>query len=491
MAYRQARIQNMDTLLSTGNVEGRRAVLEILEAGLQATDPYNAVFKLVRREGNKLVVGHKEFEPKGSPKTGDAVYDLSKVRNIYFLGAGKGVQRVAKAIEEILGDRLAGGHVIDKKGHPIELKRIGVTLGSHPAPDEDCALGCQRILEWTKGLTSDDLVFTCVGNGVSSLLTLPVPGVSVQQIRELTYMMQVEKGVPTGDLNPVRNHLDQMKGGRITRHIYPAKMVHLLSIDPGEYDQIINRNLWLATLPDFTTFELARQMLTKWDAWDRVPDIIRRHLEKADPKDETVKPAEFAKMDFRIFGLMPGSGQPAAMAKAQELGYKPYVLAQHLMDLEASQVGMFLAEVAKTIEELAEPVAPPCALFVGGEIVVTVGKEAGIGGRHQELPLAAARKLSGSKNIVIGSVDTDGTDGPGTQFVKGMEHIPCLAGGIADGSTWEAAKKAGIDVVSEIRRHNTTPPMLKLNSGIIASPNISVGNITVTLIMGRGKTNTR
>lgn len=475
----------MDTLLSTGNVAGRKAVLEILEAGLQAADPYNATLNLVRLDKGRLIVGNREFEPAGSPRTGDEVFDLSEVENIYFIGAGKGVQRVAKAFEEVLGDRLTGGHVIDKKGHPVILKRIGVTLGSHPAPDEDCVIGCQRILDLTKRFTERDLVFTCVGNGVSSLLTMPVPGVTVQQVRELTYLMQVEKGVPTSDLNPIRNHLDMMKGGRISRYIHPARMIHLLSIDPGNYDQLINRNLWLATLPDFTTFQMAIDMLKKWDAWDMVPETIRWHLTKADPAHETVKASEFVGMDFRIFGLVPGSGQPAARRKAQELGFKPYIVAEHLMDLEAMHAGMFMAEMARTIEKLGQPVEPPCALFTGGEIVVTVGKEAGIGGRHQEFALAAARKIAGSRNIVIGSVDTDGTDGPGTQFVKGFEHIPCLAGGISDGTTWEAAQRAGIDVLREISRHNTTPPMLKLNGGIIASPNISVGNITVTLVMGR------
>jgi glycerate-2-kinase len=476
----------MDTLVSHGNVKGRNAVLEILEAGLEAADPYNNTRRLIRFEDGRLVVGNREFEPAETPRSGDEVYDLSKVGRIYVFGAGKGVQRVAKAIEDAMGDRLTGGHVIDKKGHGIILKKIGVTLGGHPVPDEDCVKGCERILGMSKGLRKEDLVFTIVANGVSSLLTMPVPGVSIGDVRKTTYVMQIEHGAPTGDLNPIRNHLDVMKGGRITKYIHPAKMIHILAIDPGNYDQLMNRNLWLHTLPDCTTFQDAVQNLKKWDAWDEVPTSVRRHLEKADPKDETVKAKDFEKMSFRIFGVMPSrTGMvPIAMRRAAELGFKPLILAE-MLNVEASQAGLTVAIIARAVERLGQPVEPPCALFSSGELLVTVGKEEGIGGRNQEFALSAAQRIAGSKNIVIGSVDSDGTDGPGTQFVKGYEGIPCLAGGIVDGETMEEAKRAGVNVVEELKRHNTTLALWKLESGVVATPNISLNDLTVTLIMGR------
>ena len=106
----------------------------ILEAGLQASDPSYNTQKLIRLEGNKLIVGNRAFEPVGSPKTGDEVFDLTKIKHIYVFGAGKGIQRVAQAIEDILGDKLTGGHVVDKKGYPIICKKVGVTLGTTPHP---------------------------------------------------------------------------------------------------------------------------------------------------------------------------------------------------------------------------------------------------------------------------------------------------------------------------------------------------------------------
>ena len=484
-----ARIQNMDVLASTGNVAGRKAMVEILEAGLQAADPYRATRKLVRVEDGKLVVGCREYEPAGSPRTGDESFELAETGRIYVFGAGKGAQGAAKAIEDVLGDRLTGGHVIDKKGHPIILDRVEVTLGGHPAPDEDCATGCRRIIELARDLTEDDLVFTIAGNGVSSLLTLPVPGVTMDDLRTTTYVTQVERGTTTGNLCPIRNHLDMMKGGRICRYIHPARMIHILTVDAGEYDQLMHRNVWLHTLPDCTTFQMAVDNLKMEDAWEAVPESVRRHLEVADPEHESVRAAEFEKMDCRIFGVLPGHRQtaklPPAMRKAEELGYRPVILTEELMAIEASQAGVYVASVARTIERIGQPISPPCALFASGELVVTVGEERGMGGRNQEFVVSAARMIEGSQNIVIGSVDTDGTDGPGTQFADAPEDTPILAGGIVDGTTMREAAKADVSVAEELKKHNTTPVLRKLNSGVVATPNISLIDLTVALIMGR------
>jgi len=485
----KTRIQNREMLLSTGHLPGRKAMLQILEAGLQASDPYPNARQLIRVEDGKLIVGKREFEPTGSPRSGDEVYDLSQIGRIYVLGAGKGIQHVAKAIEDVLGDRLAGGHVIDKKGHPVILERIGVTLGGHPTPDEDCVEGCQRILEMTRGLTEKDLIFTCVGNGVSSLLTLPVAGLTVEDLRRTTLVTQIERGMPTRELSPIRNHLDRMKGGRISRYIHPAKMIHILSIDPGEYDQLMYQNFWLHTLPDCSTFQDAVDNLRHYDALSAVPPAVRKHLEEANPEQETLKAKDFEKMDFRIFGLMPGFRQSGkllpAMRKAEELGFKAVIVTDELMEIEASQAGIYMASMANTIEGRGQPFEPPCALFSSGELIVTVGQKKGMGGRNQEFALSAALKIAGSENIIIGSVDTDGTDGPGSQFSDGSIDMACLAGGIVDGQTVDLAKKNRVDLIEALKRHNTTPALWKLNSGVVATPNISLIDLTVALIMGR------
>lgn len=482
----------MESLASHGNITGRRMILDIIEAGLEAADPYQNTKKLISLDGDNIIIGGKAFEPNGTPKSGKEIIDLTKTGSIFVLGAGKGIQRVAKAIEDTLGDRLAGGHIIDKKGHPIILKKIGVTLGGHPVPDEDCIEGCRKILDITRKLKENDLVFTCASNGISSLLTMPVPGVSLDDIKKTTYLMQIERGAPTKDLNPVRNHLDMLKGGKISRYISPAKAIHILAIEPGNYDQLISRNFWLHTLPDCTTFQDAVDNINKWNSWDSIPSSVRDFLKRADSVYETVKQDEFQKMSFRIFGVMPGFRQTAklfpAMQKAEEYGIKPIILTDLLFLIEAKHASMFISSICKTIERIDSPFKPPCALFSSGEMVVTVGEEKGIGGRNQEFALVAAQAIDGSDNIVIASVDTDGTDGPGNQFSGGNIGLPpCLAGGIVDGQTASEARALGIDLDEEIKRHNTSPPLWRLNSGIIATPNISLIDFTVALVLGHSE----
>ena len=121
----------------------------MLESGLNATDPYTNAKKLISVQDNKLIIGHKDFPVKDSE--GQALgsksltFDLTNIGKIYVVGGGKAAQRMAKAIEDVLGDKIMEGHICAKKGESVELKRIGVTLAGHPIPDEDSVKGANII----------------------------------------------------------------------------------------------------------------------------------------------------------------------------------------------------------------------------------------------------------------------------------------------------------------------------------------------------------
>ena len=479
------RILNLASLTSHGNRRGRADILSIIEAGMRAADPYTHTLELLHVEDGTLIVGNPSYLPVDSSETGDSIFDLEKLGRIFVFGAGKGVQRVAKAIEDVLGDHLTGGHVIAKHGDESILSRVGVTHGAHPVPDEGCVLGCERILEQCQDLRANDLVFTIAANGISSLLTLPVRGVSLEDVRRTTYLMQIERGAPTGDLNAIRNHLDVMKGGRISRYLQPATAIHIIADEPHNLRYYMRENVWLHTLPECSTFADAIRNLRKWDAWSEVPESVRKHLLRADPADETVKADEFERMPHRIFAVMPGSQGMlrSAQSEAQRLGYRPYLLGKGIV-AEASQLGNVLSAIAISTARDGTPFETPCALISGGESLVTVGKETGIGGRNQEFALSAAPRIAGSGQVVFAAVDSDGTDGPGPQFADSKD-VPQLAGGVVDGETAAEAAAAGISLADEIRHHNTTPPLYKLDSGIMATHNISLNDLRVVLVMGR------
>ncbi len=482
------RIKNATDLTSHGDITGRSDMVAILEAGLQAADPYNNTKRLIKREGDKLYIGNTDFEANDDPRSGIDVIDLHQIDRIFVVGAGKGSQRVGLALEEVLGEHLTGGHLIGKHGDEIIVKKIGVTLAGHPTPDEYCCIGCRRILEFAKDITNRDLVFTVGANGFSSLLTLPPDGITVDEVKELTYMMQIEKGVATEELNTIRNHIDLMKGGRFSRYFAPAKMVHIEAIDIGNaragvhanFHDMLKNNIWLHNLCEGSTFEDAIRTLKFWDAWELTPLSIRRHLEGARPEDETVKYDEFMKMDFRVFGIMPKDKTifPAVKQKAAELGYTPYLFAEFLR-LEASQAGLAISNIACTIQDVHEPVSPPCCLISGGELLVTVGDELGVGGRNQEYVLSAALNIGG-RNIVFGAVDTDGTDGPGGYIANDVPD--CLAGGITDGCTLQEAKERRVDIREALKTHATSKALWELKSSIHAEHNISVGDLGIVLI---------
>jgi glycerate-2-kinase len=108
-----------------------------------------------------------------------------------------------------------------------------------------------------------------------------------------------------------------------------------------------------------------------------------------------------------------------------------------------------------------------------------------MGGRNQEYALAAALRIADSKQIVVGAVDSDGTDGPGGTLVTDEGEIACLAGGLVDGWTADAARAAGVDIREALRMHDTSPALWRLNGGILATPAVSMTDLGVILILGR------
>ena len=483
-------ILNAGTLTSHGHDEGRQMMLEILKAGIQAADPYYAMLRVMHRDGDTLTFRGGPFEPAGSPRCGDEIIDLSRPGRIFVFGAGKGIQRAAKAVEDVLGDRLAGGHVIDKQGGDLILARIGVTFGAHPVPDEGCTAGCRRIIEMSEDLRPDDLVITMIGNGIGSLLTLPVDGVSLEDVQRTVYLFQIEHGGPTVDLIPIRNHLDQIKGGQFSKYLRPARAIHILAFHTAPYQDVMTapRYRWLHTMPDETTHADAIDALRKWDCLDEVPASVRGYLSNPDPARETLKIADFEKMDSRIFCLFPKnlSVVHTAIRKAREMGIKTHMLYNNYSMMgEASQVGKVVGNMALHTEIDGAPFEPPCALIGGGELLVTVGKERGMGGRNQEFATSAAVEIDGCRHIVVGAVDSDGTDGPGHQFVDGREDVPVLAGGIVDGETARRARELGIDLRDVLKRHDTSPALYALDDGVITNMAMSMGDLNVALILGR------
>ena len=443
-------VENTAELLSHGNVEGRKAVIEILEAGLRAPDPYDNTRKLVRVCNGKLIVGHADFSlPPGQEPL---EFDLSQVRNIYVVGGGKAVQREAKALEDALGDLIAEGHIIAKKGDGIHLKRIGVTLGGHPIPDEDSMEGARKIIEIEQKAKEGDIVFWCNSGGGTSLQALAAPGISLGDLKEVYRILYFGCGANMPAANAVRNQLTLLRG-KHPRYVRGATLIQILTAETPP-----NLRVHTFKRPSHVdAYPRAIEVLKGYGCWDKVPESVRTFLLKADPRYGPLTPEELNQRPLYHFRVMgPEYMLDAAKAGAEEMGLNAAVIVSSLSDVEAQPVAETFAYMAHEAEVLGRPLSPPCVLLCGGELVVAVGEEKGVGGRSQEFVLAAAPRIAGSENIVIASADSDGTDGPTN-----------AAGGIVDGYTMERASEAGMDVLEELRRHNSNSALGKLGDTIL------------------------
>ena len=217
-------IGNYDALLRNGNVAGRKIVLDVLETALAAPDPYVNVKKIVRIEDGRLLIGNPAFsEPPGAPVVS---FDLSAIGHIYVVGGGKSAQRMAEALEDILGDRITEGQINAKKGDSVRLKRINVTLAGHPLPDEDSVAGAQRIIEIERKAKKGDIVFHCTSGGATALTALPAPGISLADLQEVYRILYFGCGANMPAANAVRNHLVLLHS-RDRRYVKGATFVQL------------------------------------------------------------------------------------------------------------------------------------------------------------------------------------------------------------------------------------------------------------------------
>ncbi len=458
------KIRNKEELLSRRNRKEREVVLDVIEHAMTAVDPYEVAKKLVYIENNgKLIVG-------------DLSYNLLKVGNIYVVGAGKATFPIAQALEEILGDRIKRGTINVKRGEERRLKHITVREAGHPIPDEMGLEGAKEIVEIAKEAKERDLVFACITGGASALTPLPAQGISLEDKRRVTGFL-LKCGATIDEINAVRKHISAIKGGRLAMYIHPAEILNLIVIDE------VAGLPWGPTVPDITTYEDAVRTLKKYDLWKKIPDSVRKHLERGltEPKSETPKPRDFNGLKVHDIVLTNNEvACEAAKKRAEELGFSSVILST-VLEGESRETGIVLASITKDINERGRPLKLPCVLISGGETTVTIAGQPGEGGPSQELALGFALKIAGSKNTVIASMDTDGTDGP-TE----------IAGGVADGYTVERAKEKGIDIYENLMRHNSSYVLQELGDAIITGPTgTNVMDLNVIVISDKINNNYR
>ncbi len=366
------------------------------------------------------------------------------------VGAGKAAASMAKAVEEHWTGPLEG-LVVTRYGHGLPCRHIEVVEAAHPVPDAAGRAAAERILEHVRGLGSEDLVLVLISGGGSALLTLPAPGLGLED-KQATVRALLKSGASIGEMNTVRKHLTAIKGGRLALAAAPARL-HALAVSdvPGDDLSVIASG---PTMPDPSSFADARAVLAKYSI--AAPEPVRRHLERA--AEETPKPGD--RRLAHANAVLVARSQDALIAAARmawSAGVTPLVLGDAL-EGEAREVARVLGAIALSVRRHGRPVAPPAVLLSGGETTVTVTGP-GRGGRNLEFLLSLGIALDGAEAIHALAADTDGIDG--------MEDS---AGAVLGPQTLARALAQGLDPKLSLRDNDAWPVFAATDSLIGTGP---------------------
>lgn len=398
------KIQNFEQLVVS---EGRRALLSIADAGLEAIDTTRVVREMVQIDGEMLALGNEKI-------------GLAQIGQLVFIAIGKCAAEASAAVEEILGHRITRGVVVDVKPG-LQSKYLKVFCGTHPLPSDDNLLAAEAIIQALAGLTERDLVVFVVSGGGSTLLFLPEN--KADRSEAAIFKALTNAGATIQEMNTVRKHLSLARGGYLAKYAYPARVISLIFSDVPTND--ISFVASGPTVKDATTIADAEAVLTKFDV------LKTCQIEKCGfietPKEE--------KYFERVTNILAASNVRALEAMkraAEELGFHTEVRAAEFTG-EASKAGQMVAEALH-----AAPVKT--VLLWGGETTVTV-HGAGRGGRNLELSASALRFVRDDEEIL--SLASDGRD-----------HGP-FAGALCDTITKKAAAGAGLDPEQFLKNSDT------------------------------------
>ena len=435
---------------------------EIFKHAVKAVDPYRAVKRFVQVEDNRVILG---VEDQTMIKL-----DLMKYDRISIVGGGKATAPMARAIEDLFGEKIQLGLINVKYGFAEPLAITETIEASHPLPDQNGVKGTRKILDFLQSAGEKDLIFSLISGGGSALLPQPAGKISLSEKQTLTSSL-LACGASIDEINTVRKHISSSKGGQMARAAYPATIVNLMLSDVvGDKMDVIASGPFT---PDTSTFKDVLEIFRKYDL-DDIPTTIRERInaglegripETPKANDPVFKPVHNLIVGSNIIAL------EAAMEKAQALGYETLILSS-AVEGETREVALVHSAIAKEIVRTGRPIPPPACIISGGETTVTIrGK--GMGGRNQEFGLAAALDIVDlPPRVVILSGGTDGNDGPTD-----------AAGAVVDPFTVTRGAGLGMRAVDFLNDNDAYPFFEKTNELLMTGPtNTNVMDARLVLV---------
>lgn len=455
-------IKNKQQLIKNGetqlNQKARRLALSSLEYAVNAVDP-------------KQIIKSRLFLKNSTLQVNGYSFDLEKFRNIYVIGGGKASGSMAEALEQVLGSHITAGLLNVPRGSKHKTNIIKIHEASHPIPDESGVEGTRRMLKLAEQAEENDLVICLISGGGSSLMPLPRGEISIADKKEITNAL-LKCGATINEINTVRKHVSDFKGGWLAKKAYPATILNLILSDVvGDPLDFIASG---PTVPDSTTFSDAIKVLKKYHLWNKAPLSVRKVLSDGDKGLIPETPKSNDEAFKKVYNVVVGNCRSVSLAACEYLksaGLNTLLLTSTI-EGEARHVGVLLASIVKEASVSGNPIPKPAGIVAGGETTVTVtGK--GLGGRNQELALAAALKLHSMNGVVLASLSTDGVDGPTD-----------AAGVIVDGKTLDRATKMILAPEGFLKENDSYHFFSKLGDLIFTGPTgTNVNDVSVLIIL--------
>ncbi len=411
------------TIDSKNQIPDSEKIIKIMEASIDAVDPYLAVLSTLRIKHHCLCIEEKE-------------YTLKDYRKIFVIAIGKAALKMALAVRDKLGKSLSEGIAITKHADPQINKSllpvISTFEGNHPVPDEKSISCAQLLIEFSKKIQPNDLVICLISGGGSALITKPAEGLALRDLIQINELL-LRCGATINEINIIRKHLDHIKGGGLAGLIHPANLITLILSDVvGDSLSTIASG---PTVADESSFIDAWQVLKKYDLQEKLNTGTYKYFQKGIRGEirETIKPGD--QIIEKVQNVIVANNQKAAFAGLKEAelsGFNSQVLTNYLQG-DSKEVGKLLGSWIKKVKSGKFHLRRPVCLIAGGESTVVV-KGDGLGGRNQEVALACAMEIETIPDVRMTTLATDGEDGPTT-----------AAGAIVTGDTVPLARKIGMD----------------------------------------------
>jgi len=436
------------------SVDLRGRVRRIAEEAAAAADPAPAIRRLLRVEDGTLVAGEWRYE-------------LGRFKKITVVGAGKASARMAAAVEQLPGLEVGGGLVVVKDGHGEATQRVEIVEGAHPKPDERGAEAARRLHAMLRRAGEEELIIAVLSGGGSALLPAPADEITLDELGAVTELL-MRAGADIRQLNAVRKHLSLVQGGRLAQAAAPATVLVLAVSDVlGNPLDVIASGPFA---PDPTTFAEAVMALEGFELLETAPAAVVARLRAGanGEIDETPGPDDPAFGGVRHLIV---ADLAVALAAAERQATREGVdvrVEPAAIEGEARDFGRRLGGMGR---ELAGD--RPGAVIFGGETTVTV-RGSGIGGRCQEMALAAAIAMRGVRGVGVMAFGTDGTDGPTD-----------AAGAMVDGGTVERGEAAGLDPEAMLEE-NDSYAFLKASGDLVMTGPTGTNVNDVMIVFNEG-----